>query len=347
MPSGELRLNVPWVPETPQQMGGLTVRRGRENVLTYDDGITLKVLIVDAGPHKSVESLLDETRRQAGPGRVVLVSGAVPVEWRGHLRRTAVSFLDASGVAAIDWPRLRIRERRFGQPATRQTAPLPLQKGYAAVAQELLIVSEHHQTTVTAIAEGAEVSLSSASRAIDRLATQGLLTKRREGRQVFVSIIDPVDLADHLAQRTAWGRTEILGGYLWGRNSLDVAARLSAQARTAEIDLAVTGQVGAAFLGVIGTTSPAIVHCWVSARSRSLAEIAVELGLEETPSEEGTNVALAIDRWHVGHHRCAPMMFDDWEATIAHPVRVWCDLHGEPRGEDFAAQLWGMISHGR
>lgn len=275
----------------------------------------------------------------------MLVSGAVPVEWRGGLRGAEVSFLDASGVAEIDWPRLRVSARRFGKPAKRKTSPVPLQKSHAVVAQELLIVAggDRHPT-VTHIADGAGVSLSSASRAIDRLAAQGLVAKSREGRQVLVSVSDPVELAAHLAERTGWGRSEILRGYLWGRNSFDIAAQLSARAHKAHVDLAVTGRVGAAFHGVLGTASPPAVRCWVEGDG-SLADTAVALGLEEA-DEATANVALVRDRWRVGRHRSAMAKFDEWEANISHPLRVWCDLHDEPRGEDFAAQLWGVVSDG-
>lgn len=61
--------------------------------------------------------------------------------------------------------------------------------------------------------------------------------------------------------------------------------------------------------------------------------------------DEGGNVALVLDRWRVGRHRSAATKFDE-QANISHPLRVWCDLHDEPRGEDFAAQLWGVVSDG-
>ncbi len=345
VPVAELRLNLPWIPRDPELLDGLAVRRGRSSTLIYDDGVALEVRVVDPGGQRSVEQVLDEVHRADGPGRVVLVSGAVPVEWRGRLRDAEVSFLDANGVAEIDWPRLRVSARRFGKPAKRQTSPVPLQKSHAVVAQELLIVAAgDRHATVTNIADGAGVSLSSASRAIHRLAAQGLVAKSREGRQVLVSVTDPVELAAHLAERTAWGRSEILWGYVWGRNSFDVAAQLSARAQKTHVDLAVTGRVGAAFHGVLGTASPPAVRCWVEGDG-SLADIAVVLGLEEADEENGT-VALVLDRRRVGKHRSAMAKFDEWEANISHPLRVWCDLHDEPRGEDFAAQLWGVVSDG-
>lgn len=98
------------------------------------------------------------------------------------------------------------------------------------------------------------------------------------------------------------------------------------------------------FHGVLGTASPPAVRCWVEGGD-SLASIAVELGLEEA-DRESANVALVMDRWGVGRHRGSVAKFDQWEANVAHPLRVWCDLHDEPRGGDFAAQLWRVVSDG-
>lgn len=345
MPVAELRLNLPWIPRAPEPSDGLTIRRGRKSTLTYDDGLVLEVRVVDPAGQPSLEQVLDEVRRQQGPGRVVLVSGAVPVEWRGRLRDAEVSFLDANGVVEIDWPRLRVSARKFGKPAKRITSPLPLQKSHGLVTQELLIVArDDRAATISGIADGTQVSLSTASRAVDRLAAQGLVAKNRQGREVFVSVIDAVELATHLAKRTAWSRGEVLWAYLWGRNSFDVAAQLSARAAKAKVQIAVTGRVGAAFHGVLGTASPPAVRCWVEGGG-SLGDVAQVLALEEADEETG-NVAFVLDRWRVGRHRSAPAKFDEWEATVSHPLRVWCDLHDEPRGEDFAAQLWGVVSSG-
>jgi hypothetical protein len=57
------------------------------------------------------------------------------------------------------------------------------------------------------------------------------------------------------------------------------------------------------------------------------------------------NVRISADRWRVGVHRRAIARFDELTAMVAHPLRVWCDLHAEQRGSEFAAQLWGEISH--
>jgi hypothetical protein len=112
----------------------------------------------------------------------------------------------------------------------------------------------------------------------------------------------------------------------------------------AGIDIAVTGRVGAAFLGVLGTSSPSEVRCWVGVNGRRLEDVAAELGLEPAPAESA-NVRVSADRWRIGIHRRAVARFDELTATVAHPLRVWCDLHGEQRGSEFAAQLWAELSH--
>jgi DNA-binding transcriptional ArsR family regulator len=345
--AAELRLDLPWVPQSPQQVGELSVRRGRRNVLGFDDGIALEVRLVDPAAYPSAEALVRYVGEQAGPGRVVLIAGAVPVSWRAQLREAELSFIDVSGVADIAWPRLRVVARHFAQPVSRQRSPVPLQKGHGAVAQELLIVTaDGAQPTLAGLAEGAGVSLSTASRAVTQLAEHGLVTKERLGGQVTVAVADRVEIAERLAAQTAWPGARHVGGYLWGRNVWDVAARLSANAAGAGVALAVTGRAGAAFLGVLGTSSSAEVRCWVDAGERSLTAIADSLGLDPAP-EEAVNVTLSPDPWRVGVHRSGSIRFDEWTATVAHPVRVWCDLHSEKRGAEFAAQLWGVVTHAR
>ncbi|MGH3401738.1 MAG: helix-turn-helix domain-containing protein [Streptosporangiaceae bacterium] len=343
----ELRLDLPWVPQSPQHVGELAVQRGRRNVLSYDDGIALEVYLLDPDVYPSAEALVRDAEKQGRPGRVVLIAGAVPVSWRAQLREADLSFVDVSGVADINWPRLRVVARRFAQPASRQRSPIPLQKGHAVVAQELLIDTAGGAEVMLAdLAEDAGVSLSTASRAITQLAEHGLVIKKRSGSHIAVAMADRVEIAERLAAQTAWPGDQYIGGYLWGRNTWDVAARLSANAAEADVALAVTGRAGAAFLGVLGTSSSAQVRCWVDAGGRSLADVADRLGLDPAP-EEASNVVLSSDPWRVGVHRRGSKSFEEWTATVAHPVRVWCDLHSENRGAEFAAQLWGAITRER
>jgi DNA-binding transcriptional ArsR family regulator len=345
--AAELRLDLPWVPQSPQHVGELAVQRGRQNMLSYDDGIALEVILLDPAAYLSAEALVRDAGKQARPGRVVLITGAVPVSWRAQLREAELSFIDVSGIADINWPRLRVATRRFAQPVSRQRSPLPLQKRHALVVQELLIATAGGAEPMLAdLAEGAGVSLSTASRTITQLAEHGLVVKKRSDGHVAVAVADRVEIAERLAAQTAWPGRQHIGGYLWGRNVWDVAARLSANADEAGVTLAVTGRAGAAFLGVLGTSSSSEVRSWVNAGERPLIEIADILGLDPAP-EEAANVTLSSDPWRVGVHRCGTISFEGWTAAVAHPVRVWCDLHSEKRGAEFAAQLWGVFTHAR
>ena len=162
---------------------------------------------------------------------------------------------------------------------------------------------------------------------------------------MLVEVLDRVAIAARLAERTAWPGDEMLAVFLWGRTVFDVAARISDAAARAGIDLAVTGRVGAAYHGVLGTSSPKEVRCWVNAHS-PLADSAEALGLDPAP-DESANVLLSTDPWRVGVHRRQVAQFDDLTASVAHPLRVWCDLHDEQRGAEYAAQMWGAMVHGR
>jgi DNA-binding transcriptional ArsR family regulator len=341
----ELSLDLPWAPRLPERLGDLLVRRGQRDVLSYDDGITLEVRLLDPAAYPSAEALGRDAREQAGPGRAVLIAGAVPIDWRAHLRKAELSFIDVTGIVDINWPRIRVTARRFAQPVRRKRSPIPMQKGYARVVQELLIVTAGSATpTISDLADGAGVSLSTASRAISQLAEHGLVTKERSGGHIAVALIDRVEIAERLAAQTAWPGGEIVGGYLWSRNVWDLAANVSGNAVETGIDLAITGRVGAAFLGVLSTSSPSEVRCWVVSRGQALTVVAERLGLEPAP-EGAANVTLSSDSWSVGVHRSRDVRFEDWTATIAHPARVWCDLHSEQRGIEFAAQLWRMVNN--
>ena len=87
-----LRLNAPWVPSEPDRLGDLAISRGRDDVLTYDDGISLSVEVLNPVRYETVEDLVSSARDAAAPGRLVLVAGAVPVEWRAALRQAEVEF---------------------------------------------------------------------------------------------------------------------------------------------------------------------------------------------------------------------------------------------------------------
>lgn len=339
-----LRLNSSWVPAEPESFADLVVRRGRDNVLEYDDGISLRVQLIDPAAYRDAEALVADARSAAGqPGQVALVGGAVPVRWRAALRGAGLSFIDVGGVVEVDWPRLRVSSAQFGREVVRRRRPASLQKSHALVAEELLVSAlAGQQPTVTELARQAEVDKSIASRTVAQLAGLGLV--ERSGYRGTLRVANPVNLAELVAARTAWPGTEVVAGYAWGRTILDTAAAISRNAEAAGIDVAVTGRVGAAFLGVLGTSSPSEVRCWVSVHGRPLEEAAAELGLEPAPTGSA-NVRVSSDRWRVGIHRRAAARFDELTAMVAHPLRVWCDLHGEQRGSEFAAQVWEEIGH--
>jgi hypothetical protein len=144
-----LRLKAPWVPSEPDRLGDLAISRGGDDVLTYDDGISLSVEVLDPIRYETVEDLVVSARDAEGPGRLVLVAGAVPVEWRAAIRRAELSFIDLDGVVEIVWPRLRVSASRFGKKIVRHRRAAPLQKGHALVAEELLISWANSQPTTT------------------------------------------------------------------------------------------------------------------------------------------------------------------------------------------------------
>lgn len=341
-----LTLDLPWIDATGADLEGISLARSVESALTYDDGIVLDVQVVDPAAHRSADAAIAEARRRQGPGRVVLIAGVVPLDWRASLRSAGVSFFDVSGVAEIDWPRIHLSARRFGQPVERRRDPLPLQKGFGAVTQELLIATGRGaRPAIGELAEGAGVGLPTASKAISQLAEHGLVAKHRKGRRVVVEVVDRTSIARRLAEATSWPGSQTIHAYAWGRSVFDVAERLSRSADRTGVELAVTGRVGAGFLGILGTSTPDVVRCWLRLGHDDLPVTASALGLDPAPAD-AANVALSVDSWFVGTHRRHRHNLDDVEAWVAHPLRVWCDLPGEPRGADFAAQLWESTAHG-
>ncbi len=342
----ELHLTVSWLPSTPERLDGLVLRRGRANVLTFDDGITQEVRVLDPAGYRVVDALLGEARRQKGPGRVVLVAGALPVAWRAALRQSGVSFMDVAGVVEIDWPRTRVSTARFAHTVQRHRSPISLQQGHALILQELLLVTAGgSRPTIGELARETKTSLSTASRAISQLAEHGLVSKDRDENHVRVTVEQRTELADRLAKQTKWPGQEELAGYLWGRNAWDVAARISTTSVKKRLNLTITGRGGASFLGVPGTTSPGEIRCWVGGRAQRLESVADLLEVEVAP-EGQANVILSTDRWGLGVHRGREARIDQWRARIANPIRVWCDLHSELRGTEFAAQVWELIGRG-
>ena len=238
-----LRLNALWVPSEPDRLGDLAISRGHDDVLTYDDGISLSVEVLNPVRYETVQDLVSSAQDAAAPGRLVLVAGVVPVEWRAVLRQAGLSFIDLDGVVEIVWPRLRVSASRFGKEIVRHRHAVPLQKSYALVAEELFIASvDGAPPTITELARSAGVDKSIASRAVAQLAEQGLVTREQSRRRAPVVVSDPNSLAELLAERTAWPGHEVVGGYAWGRNIWDTAATISRNAGDAGIELRSQGE---------------------------------------------------------------------------------------------------------
>ncbi len=325
----------------------MSLQRNQVSSLRFDDGIELAVQLVEPGDFSELADLIDYVDRTRGPGRVVLVAGAVPLAWRSKLRSARVSFVDPSGVAEISWPRLKVSSGQFARRSERSRAPLPMQKSHAVAVQELVVAAlRGERLSIGEIAERASVGLSSASRAISQLEAHGLVEKQRHGRAVLVDVADPVLVAELLAERTAWPQGSTLSAFAWGRNIWDVAASVAERAGDADISLSVTGRTALAYFGVLGTSSSEQVRCWVGNQESELEAVAERLGLEPAPVKE-SNVVLAADPWGVGLIGRTEREFEGSRAVIAQPVRVWCDLHSEQRGTEFAARLWKEIEgHG-
>ena len=337
-----LQLDLPWI-RPFQRLGELGVRRAATSVLSYEDGIDLAVRLLEPSDFQSAEELVASKRHTDSPGTIALVAGVIPVAWRPKLRAAEVSFVDVSGVAEINWPRLSISTGHFAHQAQRQRMALPMQKGHAVVVQELLSAAfKGERPTIGELAHRATVGLSTASRAIGQLAQHGLVTKVRSGSNVSVELVDAIAVAELLASRTGWPQGPTVSGYIWGRSVWEIAATISSNAAQAEVAIAITGRTALAFFGVLATSSPLQTRCWVAGQGHDLERIGRLMGMEAAPAEE-SNVILSADPWKVGVHGGEQRTFQEWTATVANPLRTWCDVRDEPRGMEFAAQLWKEI----
>jgi DNA-binding transcriptional ArsR family regulator len=339
-----LELDLPWLQGGfADEYDSLRLRQSDRNVLTFDDGLNLQVVLISPGSFREVEGILREEVLARGPGRLTLVAGQIPPGWRATLREAGVSFLDPEGVAEISWPGIRLSEARFGRAVDRRTTAVPMRKGSARVVQALLVAAMDRRTpSIGELAVGADVGISTASRAVSQLERHGYVRKRRESTRVDVEVTAMARVAERLASETAWpGGGQVLPCYLWGRSHGDVAQHVSDVARDLDLALAVTGSVAASFLGVIGTSSPRTIRCWVRTDGH-LADAAERLGMEPAPNT-AANVELALDARGLGTADTIEAIFEEGMATISAPVRIWCDLHSEPRGEDLAAQFGRLI----
>src|ERR1700758_3828388 len=71
-----LQLNAPWVPAEPESFAALVVRRGGDKVLTYDDGISLRVQLIDPAAYWNAADLVVSAQNASGqPGQLALVGG--------------------------------------------------------------------------------------------------------------------------------------------------------------------------------------------------------------------------------------------------------------------------------
>lgn len=345
-----LKVDLPWLPDWPVDLDEVEIQRGPVNRLAFDDGIELAVVLLAADPEDSVRSVLRQIDDLGGPGKVVLVVGSVPVAWRAELRKHGVSWLATDGRMELCWPRLSVSAHRLSVSAptpARKRAPVALQKRQGVVAQVLceLALSGSLPVTVSELARASEVDVAVASSAADALARHGYVSKHRDGNAVLVDVDDVSSLARLLADRTGWEHAKVVWAYGFGRSPLDVAHRLTRAARESETNMAITGRVGATFLGVIGTGEPSTVRVRLEATPDEAAAALGRLGLEAVDRDEA-NVAIALDRWRLGTTHAQVHRFQKYTALIAPPMRVWCDLDGEPRGTEFAAHLWEMMRHG-
>lgn len=343
----ELRVDLPWLPGE-LDLQAIVVSRGYENVLTYDDGIRLAVEVRDPALVHSLDELIESVLAGDEPGSVVLVAGQVPASWRSKLRERGISWADAGGAISLDWPRVRVTSHQASIVAPRRRRQVvPLQRGVARVAQEIAIraVAGTTPMILADLVDATGVSLSSVSRLVSALAAHGWVKKSGDRRPVEIEVPDLSQYMEMLAERTRWNHLPELHCYGWGPSLLSLASEISARSDAEREDIAITGRIGAAFHGVLSSGQPRSLHVRAGVEPSMLFELASHLRLEVVNADEA-NVVLAADRWRVGSQGAERRTFDGMTATVAHPVRVWCDLRDEQRGNDIASELWKAVRHG-
>ena len=341
--TSSLTLDLPWGPEE-NVSDVVKIRRGHQNVLAFDDGVTLEVVLLDPASSDSVQGLVNIVRSRSLPGRVVLVAGKVPPSWRAELRVAGVSWLDPSGIFELHWPRVEVNADSFYVKRTkRRRLSLGLQQGRAVVAQVLCeaAIANEGPMLVADLAERAGVTLSIASRTTTDLVAHGLASKA--GGKAPVYVLDRSALARAIAERTEWQRSDVEWGYIFGASALDIAARISSAVQRDDVKVAVTGRTAAAYLGILGTGEAGPVRLRAMTKKDGLRPTCRQLGIEVVSREEA-NVVVAADPWGLGYRGARWMEIDRYRALVASPLRVWCDVADEPRGTEFAAQLWGMMT---
>jgi len=258
-----------------------------------------------------------------------------------------VSFLAADGTAEIFWPRLRVSASRFLEPAIqRRTPAVTLRGSHARIVQALLIaeMDERSFETSKELAVAAGTGPSIVSRLLNKLARQGLVAIEREAGTARPHVADRVALANLLRGQRGWAQSRVVYGYVYGRDAIDRAARLADRtaAEPRGPSIAVTGALGAmayeAF--AVGITQ---LRVWLHAKQDSPSEpTMLAAGIEPAAAEEA-NCQVAFDRDGVGLLGARPVGLGHSEIPVAHPLRVWCDLENEPRGESIAAELWSRM----
>jgi hypothetical protein len=357
--SVELRLDALWVPDEPVRSGDVVLSRG-DNELVYGGSLCVPVRTVDPASVLTVEELIDAVRAADGPDLVVLVAGHVPTGWRGRLKRAGVSFACDDGTIEIfttdiKWPGLGDAAPPAGpyggltEPDGRRPGAggdLSLRSPHLPVLQELVSAAMRgQQLAYPELAGRAGTARIFAGETVAELEAHGYVERRQDSfHRVSVVVRDAPALASALARQSAWpgNKPAIAVGYLWGRNRWDMAASLSRNAAAVGVKIAVTGRAGAAFHGVSGPSPRIQVRCWAAADRRTFAKIAELLGLEKVPENEA-NVLVAADPWGLGTRGVATVRSGKWEASVARPVRVWCDLRSEDGGRALAAELWEKI----